>query len=158
VKDGRGVEPDVAARREAGDGAAAIDHCRDITFRDAAMAVGAGGDKQRRIVGIDGIEMDAQRDHAVEQGLRWGDMVQARLYGPGTKASCFYPFAHGDSAVLMPAERPIGGLAFIEEDGADGFCGLAQMGGGMAADGSGRREEWRQFCKSCQALARTVCW
>ena len=60
---------------------------------DAAMAVGAGGDKQRRIVGIDGIEMDAQRDHAVEQGLRWGDMVQARLYGPGTKASCFYPFA-----------------------------------------------------------------
>lgn len=158
MEDGRSVEPDVAALREAGDGAAAIDHGRDIAFRDATMAVGAGGDEQRRIVGVDRIEMEAQRDHAVEQGLRRGDMLEAGFDRPGAKAGCFDALTHGDGAVLMPAERPVGGFVFVEQDRTHRLCGVAQMGGGVGADGAGWREKWREFGEGCQALTGAACW
>ena len=140
VKDGRGVEPDVAALRQAGVRPAAGDEGGDIGFGDAAVAVRAGGDQQRSIVCVDGVEMDAQGEHPIKQGLRRRDVLNAGLERPGAEARCADAGAYGDGAVLMPAERPVGYGAFVEEDGAYRFCGRALMGGGVAADRAGGAE------------------
>lgn len=46
VEDRGGIGPDVAARRQAGVGAAACDRGVDLAFQDQAQAVRAGGDQE----------------------------------------------------------------------------------------------------------------
>ena len=156
VEDRGGVEPDVAAIREAGIAAVPFDMGGDGGFGDATMAVRSGGDEQRGIVGIDRIEMDAQGEHVVEQRLRRGDMLDARLDRPGTKAGRVDTLAHRDGAVLMPTQCPVGGGALVEQDGADGARGCAQMGGGVAADNAGGFEQRGDGGEVRQALAGAV--
>lgn len=125
-------------------------------FGDAAMMVGAGRDQQRGIVGIDGIEMEAQRHHGVEQRLGRGDMLDAGLHRPGAKAGRVDAPAHGDGPVLMPAQRPVGGGALVEQDGADRAAGRALMRGGVAADCAGRAEQRTKRGQAGEAQARLV--
>lgn len=158
VEDRGGVEPDVAASGEAGMGAAGGDESGDIAFGNAAVAVGAGRDQQRGIVRIDGVEMDAQGQHPIEQGLRRGDMLDAGLERPEAEAGRVYALLHGDGAVLMPAERPVGGCALVKEDRADGFCSLTEMGGGVAADCAGGVQHVGEGGQSGEALAGAVGW
>ena len=156
VEDRRGIEPDVAAFCEAGMSAVPGDMGGDFAFRDAAVAVGAGCDQERRIICIHRIEMEAQRQHAVEQRLRRGDVLDARLDGPWAEARRVVAFDHGDGAVLMPAERPVGRGALVEQDGADRAARLPLMRGGMAADRAGGGEEGGERGKAGEAQAGAV--
>jgi hypothetical protein len=99
VQDRCGVEPRVAGCGKTCCLPALGDDFGDQGFPDAPLAVGARRDQQRRIVGIDGVEMTAHRDHAGEQRHRRLDMDGAGLAIPIAQSI--------DSATLCNCDRPI---------------------------------------------------
>ena len=109
--DDRGrVQPNVAGVRQAMSRAVALRHVLQLADRDAAQAVRARHDKQRRVVLAAIVEVRAQRDHALENFKGRLDVEDAGLDRPRAEAFALDPFANGDGAVLMPAERPVRSL------------------------------------------------
>lgn len=53
-------------------------------------------------------------------------MLHAGLHRPWAEARCVDPIFHGDDAVLMPADVPIRGGAFVEEKAPDNKCWLSK--------------------------------
>src|SRR3569623_482494 len=100
VQDRRRVKPDVTALRGAGKATAARDGGIDIALGDAAEPVRSRRDPQWGVVVRYGIEMDAHRQHRVEQGEGRIDMGDAGLDRPGAEAGRLAAFAHCDGAVL----------------------------------------------------------
>lgn len=115
-----------------------------VGFGNAAVAMRSEGDEKRRVVDIDRIEMQAEREHPVEQRLGRSDMLDAGLRGPWAEARGFDATLHGDGAVLMPGERPIGCGCLVEQDRADRVGVGAEMGRYVAAYGAIGGEEKAQ--------------
>jgi hypothetical protein len=94
----------------------------------------AGRHEKRRILGVNVIEMDAQRDHAGEQ-VKWRlYVVHPTFDRPWPKASNILSFFDRDGSVLMPPEGPVCLRCFVEQDGADRTRKLAQDGCGDYAN------------------------
>ncbi|MDQ0248296.1 hypothetical protein J2W22_000343 [Sphingomonas kyeonggiensis] len=92
----------------------------DLVLRNQ-RPVRSGRYQQGGIVGRDRVEMDPQCQHSGEQGEGWRHVLHAMLDGPGAKAGHVAAGGHGDRAILVPAQRPIGAVALVEQDGADGL-------------------------------------
>lgn len=130
------VSPDVPGIGMAGAGFEAGNDPAKLRFRNAAKAVGAGGDQQRGIVCVDGIDVDAQGQHAFEQVDWRHDVMDAGFEGPVGKAGHVALVTNGNGAVLMPAERPISLRRLVEQGGTDRAGGGAEQGAGELGGGS----------------------
>ena len=119
VHDWRCVEPDVARFGQARRGAAAFDHFRQLSFRNPAQPVRTRRDPQRGIALGHRIKMDAHRTYRFDQREGRLHVEQPLLHRPGTEAGRLDSFPHGNGAALIPAERPVGARALVEQDRAD---------------------------------------
>jgi hypothetical protein len=145
MKDKRSVEPDITSLREAGYHFGASHDCVDIALRDNTGAMRAACDQERGIGRRHRIEVNAQRHHARQQLDGRRDMWKTALDRPGAETGHVTSLADDDSAILMPAERPIGRLGLVEQDRPDGKAIEPQRRGRNGADRAFRIQQARQF-------------
>lgn len=122
----RRVEPDVALFREARMIAAFLNCNFKPRFFQPPQQMGAWGDKKRRIVDADVVEVNSNRYHPRQQ-IEWrNDVQQSRLHRPRTESRCFDPLTNGDDTVLVPIERPVRLIGLVEIDRANGLSFLTK--------------------------------
>ncbi len=90
-------------------------HVLNRIFGYQAQPMRARRDQQRRIIGIDWIEMEAHGHHAFQQRDGRRDMRPSLLHGPWPETLDIAPFNHLDGPVLMPGQRPIRVVTLIEQ-------------------------------------------
>lgn len=120
MKDRRGVSPYVARLGEAGVLDMGGGGGGDVSFGNRTKAMTAERDQQRSIILGHLIQVDAQRDHAVEQLEGRRDMLHRVLHRPWAETRQLDPSPHRDGAILMPSQCPICSWSLVEQDGAHG--------------------------------------
>lgn len=110
------ISPNVPSFGQADEVPASFDHGIDSFFLDPPKLMRAGGDQQRCIVRIDGVEMNPQGNKLGHQIGRRFDVMYAGLHGPVGKPGRVYPVSDCNGPILMPAERPVGRCALVECD------------------------------------------
>lgn len=136
--------------------AASRDMDGDIGLCNPALSMRTGSDQQWGIVRIHRIEMDAKSQHPIKQALLRSDMLNTRLHGPWAKAGLLDAMFHRNRAILMPAKRPVGCGALVEQDRADGSARRTETGRSMMTDRAGRCEHPRKNGEVGKALSGTV--
>lgn len=86
----------------------------DVVFTNLAESVCAKCNQKRSIVIGHRIEVDADCEHLRQDGFRGCNMEDALFDGPWSEPWQIASLAHDNSAVLMPAKRPVGCVIFIE--------------------------------------------
>ncbi|GGE68623.1 hypothetical protein GCM10011317_27410 [Niveispirillum cyanobacteriorum] len=116
----------------------------------------AGGVKQWGVFCPYRIKMQAKGDHAPQYLHRRGDMDNTLFYGPGAEARHLQPLLHGNDAVLMPADSPVPGGRFIEQQGTNGHGAGTDQGCCGLPHGSIRCQKGRHRSDPTQAQARSI--
>ena len=65
---------------------------------------------------IHSVNVNSKRDHGVSNRLGWLDVKLSVLDRPKPKARDFDPLDDRDRPILMPAERPIRFVGFVEQE------------------------------------------
>ena len=108
VEDRCGVEPDIARLRQAFGHAQSRDLPFDLAGGHTAEPVRARRNPERRVVGIDRVEVNSRRGHGLNDRERRLDVQQAVLHRPRPEARRLDTFLDDDGAILVPAEIPVG--------------------------------------------------
>ncbi len=119
----------------------------DLGIAQTAKTVRAGHNLQRAIAAITIIDVKAQIEHLFEQIRRRLDMWLSTLDGPGAEACKVDTRLHGNDAILMPGQMPVGVRRLVEGENAhrpDIDAGqshgkLRQQSGGLEEFLDGRR-------------------
>ena len=87
---------------------------------EPSAEVGTGNDSQRPLIGVPGIELKSERDHALQDPKRGPDVSNTRLDRPGPIIRDRNPRTDGDRQILMPGDCPVRLGGFVEEQAPDG--------------------------------------
>ncbi len=87
---------------------------------NSAESVRAGSDQQWGIILVDGIEMNPNRDHRLQNFDRRLDVLNASFESPRGETLHLDFLVYRNRPVLMPTQGPIGFLRFVEEYRANG--------------------------------------
>ncbi len=106
-----------------------------LMVTDPAEPMSSKRHKERCIVVVYRVEMNAHRHHAFQQREGRRDMLHPILDRPGAIADALDSFLNRDCPILVPPKRPIGGGALVEQNCPNGLGVTANSGGGDCADG-----------------------
>lgn len=115
VKNERGIQPNVTHLRQAFECPALRDDAGDFRFSDQAKTMRTRRNKQRRILTINGIDMNPRGQHRSEKRCRRRHVADALLHRPRAVSIHFPPLLHGDRAILMPSEAPVAIRTLVKE-------------------------------------------
>src|SRR5687767_1793453 len=120
MEDWRGVKPNVTAIGQAGRGAAPAHYLADFVFLDAAEAMTSRRNLQRSIVSRNRVKVHSNCDHGLQDRHWWSDVLQTLLDGPRPEVVHEVTLLHDDRAILMPSQRPVQSMRFVEQERTDG--------------------------------------
>src|SRR5262245_19319759 len=81
---------------------------------NTSIIKGAAKDHQWTIVRVAVIEMKPHRNHVAKNGLRWLDMMNAKLKAPDVEARSVDTRSDRNGSVLMPWNAPVLGWRFVK--------------------------------------------
>ena len=119
MQDRSGVKPDASRSGKACLDAASRDDLCDAFLGDEPEPVRSRCNIERRVVRTDRVEMQANGDHGFDEVDGRRDVQPPLLHRP--RAITWNIDAFGDlyGAILVPAERPIGCVALVEQQRPD---------------------------------------
>ena len=120
---GQGLHGDgFAGRHSANRVRAGGRHAAHLRVAQPAKPVRTRNDLERAILGIIVIQMKAEAEQGLEQGDRRLDMALPVLDRPVSEAGDLRPLPHGDDAILMPGQMPVGLRRLVEASTRTGLA------------------------------------
>ncbi len=129
MKDQRFSEKHVAARGDALFDGSRFRNRLSVGCGDLALPMTSKRQLEAAVLGIGAVQMDAGKDHALEQ-LNWRlGVPYAGFVGPVGETRCFDAIAQRHDAILVPGQGPVVGLSFVERDHAHGLGAGKKLSG-----------------------------